>query len=886
MRVSALLRRTAVAERVMLVAIGLLVLTTSFLAGAAPRALVNGYDHAARYAMTTAPTGSTTVSVQSSIGVNRGFSPDTTQGGLDSAAARFFGMLRPPLRRVVALADYWASGPAIPLPGRPHDRLFLGLSNTANQHIRYVAGRPPGPPTPPGPPAPPGSHRGRLRVDVAMAAPSAQRLGLKVGSVLSPMGSGAISVRVSGLYEATDTANLYWSAHPFFAKSEEQVTRGGEIITYSAGLLGPEGYHAYAVQGDDPINIAWNYTADPRRVTAAQAGPIAGAVQTAKDQLASVQLMGSPVIVQSVFDTLLTTFNGQLRTGQTVLALALAGLFAVSIGVLVLACRLFIERIRSWLTAMRSRGGSLPQLAVLVGGAVAMVAVPTGVAGYVLAQRLVTGRTQTVGMLAMLAIVITAIVFPVLVTIHGHRRAGRGDRRDLTTNRPTPRRLVLEALLVLLALIGTYLLRRRGLSGTADHGVDPFLSAVPVMLGLALGLVVLRGYPYPLRLLGRMTARGRSAVSFIGIARASRQGVVVVLPMVVLLLATAIVGFSATVNSTLVRAQRLAAWQQTGAPFRVESELLDQHALDRIGRVPGVRAMVPARIIDGGSILNAGGDPIDSVSVVAIDLVAYRRLVAGSPLRVSSTATGATTALFSPTTLADLRTPGVTIDPGDGSPLAVHAPAIIKGFPSQRGGDKFVVVPYTALPPDYTTTAFVSGTHLDPAALREAAGPPASVRTEAQTYRGLSQAPLVNLVRSGFGYGAVLAALYCTIAILIALIIGARARGRTMSYLRTLGLGHRQARRLAIVELAPVVGVAAVAGWALGVLLPHIIGPAMDLSPYTGNESVTHYSLDLIDTVALAGGLVVFAAIAMLIDAAISARRRLGSVLRMGEAYE
>lgn len=407
-----------------------------------------------------------------------------------------------------------------------------------------------------------------------------------------------------------------------------------------------------------------------------------------------------------------------------------------------------------------------------------------------------------------------------------------------------------------------------------------------MLLGLALGLLVLRGYPYPLRLLGRITARGRSAVSFIGIARASRQGVVVVLPMVVLLLATAIVGFSATVDSTLTKAQRLAAWQQTGADFRIDSDLLDQHALDRLGRVPGVRTVVPARIVDGAQLVSSDGTPIDSVSVVAIDLNAYRRLVADSPLHVTSAGSRDTTVLFSPNTAAEMHTEGMMVDPGDGIPLTVRAPAVVKGFPSQHGGDKFVVVPYASVPSDYTTTAFIGGTHLDKAALVKAAGPPAILQTRAQTYHDLSQAPLVRLVRSGFGYGSVLAAGYCTLVILIALIIGARARGRTMSYLRTLGLSHRQARRLAVVELAPVIGVAAVAGWALGVILPHVIGSALDLTPYTGNEAVTHYSLDLTDTIALAGGLLVVAALGMLIDAAIGARRRLGGVLRMGEAYE
>ncbi len=49
---------------------------------------------------------------------------------------------------------------------------------------------------------------------------------------------------------------------------------------------------------------------------------------------------------------------------------------------------------------------------------------------------------------------------------------------------------------------------------------------------------------------------------------------------------------------------------------------------------------------------------------------------------------------------------------------------------------------------------------------------------------------------------------------------GRSARGRTVSYLRTLGLSRRQSRLLAFTEITPTLFAAAVAGWVLGLVLP------------------------------------------------------------------
>jgi putative ABC transport system permease protein len=139
---------------------------------------------------------------------------------------------------------------------------------------------------------------------------------------------------------------------------------------------------------------------------------------------------------------------------------------------------------------------------------------------------------------------------------------------------------------------------------------------------------------------------------------------------------------------------------------------------------------------------------------------------------------------------------------------------------------------------------------------------------------------MVDLVRTAFGYGTLIVVGYATLAVLLALIIGSSARGHVVSYLRALGLSRGQAPRLALVELGPVLLCAAVAGWVAGVLLPRLVGPAVDLRPYTGGFPVTDYTPDPLPTAALAAGLIAFGGIAIIMDTMVSTRRRLGPELR------
>lgn len=883
-----LLRRTARAQWAALLTLGLLVLLSAFLADAGPRTLAAGYDRAAHEAVAGAPYGSTDLVATADLRPVapedeplRAGLPGTSAEGLANLDAQWRASMPPTLRDTIVAADRSAATDFMGLTKGTGLELSLSYSATAGGHVRYVAGHAPG--------APERVHGGS-RFEAALPVRAAQRLGVRSGDVLTTAGQPPIHVRVTGLFTPADPANTYWTSHARYRDAEVEKLRSGQIIILGTALVGPGGYRALCAHTPLKVVLTWTYTPGAARVTASRASTLADDVQRTAESLATARVDAAGALLTTRFDHVIEDYVRRLRTARTLLSLSLAGLFAASLGVLVLVSRLLLTRMGSGLATQAARGASRTQLAGLTAALACLVALPAAAAGLALSALFVPGPAQTVSLGGACLLAVTAVALP--ATVAGRTRRGSSGRAHAS------RRAVAEGLVVVLAVAGTATLRRRGLTNGTE-GIDPFLSAVPALLALATGLVVLRLLPYPLRLAGRMLARGRSAAPFVGVARASRQDVTAVLPLVILLLAVAMIGFGGAVETSLARAQRVATYASVGGDARVDSLSMNAAMVERVRRSPGVRAAVYAQVIDGARLLSQD-DVVNELRVIGIDLAAYRRLMAGTGTRIPAwppVRPGAPVpAYFSAAAHEKARVPGLALSTDYGQRIALRDVGTVPGFPSQPDGVGFVLVPADALAratgggATGTVSIFVRGDRVDLAALRRAAAQPglddagaSTVTTYGATHDAFTQGELGRLVGRGFGTAGVLVAFYGTLAVLVILFAGAQARGRTVSYLRTLGLSRRQSRLLAFTEIAPALFAAAAAGWVLGLVLPGLLGPAIDLRPYTGGVPVTHYTPDLASTVGLAGGLLVFAGLAVLIDAMIAARRGLGGVLRIGD---
>jgi putative ABC transport system permease protein len=244
-----------------------------------------------------------------------------------------------------------------------------------------------------------------------------------------------------------------------------------------------------------------------------------------------------------------------------------------------------------------------------------------------------------------------------------------------------------------------------------------------------------------------------------------------------------------------------------------------------------------------------------------------------------------------------------------GRPYAFRVAAVRESFPGlDTTTDRFVVLPAPALPEHaagpLTADRFLVAGDAEPAALvavleaaleaarrtdtsgsdptLAAVATPVSVITRAELRAGLDRTGANDVLTFTYLVGAVGGAALALFAVGFAVLAGARPRGRALSRLRTMGLSRRQGRSLLAFELVPLVGVAALAGGLVGVVLPGLLAPALGLTQFT----VGGAALVRLDPLLVGGLLALVAAalgLAIALENMANRRLRLNEVLRLGE---
>ncbi|MFG2085125.1 MULTISPECIES: FtsX-like permease family protein [unclassified Spirillospora] len=857
--------RLARAQWAPLVALAVLTAVSALLAVVLPARVAAGYDRAAAAAVGTGAD----VRVEGTSGGDTAARLIPNMAAMTAGSLAWQDLLPASLRGVAGEPEPSVTSGRMSIAGdAPAPRLlYLSWAEGTVERIRLVAG---------GPPVnrPSGTGGEDTEIQVIVARKYADAMGYKPGDRLS-LGERdvprPVRVRISGLYEPVNAADPYWRARPSMLRATKASVGDGVQADLGTALMDVGGYTMLTRDPDRRLTYSWRF---PIRRDAVDSAAVTAMAADLDAYRSAVQ--GRPGLfscqVVTVLDGRLRGYSDRLHTARSVLGLALGGLAAVAAGVLLLAAGLLGDRLRPVLGTMRARGAALRQLAAPACGLTALAVVPSAGLGHAAGRLLDAGPPQTASVYATAVPVaaVLALSAAMLARERGGGLESTADRRDdVAAARPSRRRLVLDLLLVALAVIGAVLLRRRG--GSA--GTDPLIAAVPVLLGAALGVLVLRGYPYLLRAAGPSLRRRRGAVAFLGLARAARQNLIGTLPLVVLLIATAVAGFAATVDTGLRDGQERASWSEVGADAFIEAGPLDAPALDRIRAVRGVTGAVPVRVV---TTVTSQANPAP-MTVVGVDLDAYRELAPDVPGIPDSSGVW-----VSASASRLLGSGAVTLSRPGLAPLRVTPSGRIERFPGLDAGSAFVVVPYKLLADaeGFPSEVFVAGHDPDAEALR-AAAPGRDIRMREDVLDGMTGKPLVSVVHGTFRDGALIGGAYGLLAVLLVLVVGARARGRTVARLRALGLSRRQSRGLALVEIAPVLLCAVGAGWALGLLLPEITGPVVDLRPYTGGFAATAHVPGVPALLGLAAALLLAAAAAVAVDRAFDTRP--GTALRTGE---
>ncbi|MFY1674157.1 ABC transporter permease [Plantactinospora sp. WMMB334] len=883
--------------------LGVLGLVAALLVTGAPR-LANGYaDDGLRHDVRALPYQVRDLTFTASVYSTEGPDAAAAAGVLD----RFRTRLPGPLPSLVGQQwfagrigpkDLDVSGEAPALRGLCRPELPLRGQAGIEREMRMVQGRWPA------------STGG---VEAVLSREAAGILGLGVGTVVVLTGRGidrgSVPIRIVGLYEPIDPAAPSWDA---IRIAEVPCPDPGAGTTHRAPLLTdlPGLTGAARRLG---VTYEWRYRVDEERTTTADIPEVLAAVGASRRTPPE-----SGLVLATGLDTAVARFDAQLRAVRALLAVVQAGILATLSGLVVLAAGLAVQRRREEFTLLRARGAA----AVQVGARTLREAVgvlPVAVLAGWLLGRTLPGRPAGAEPLGVALVAAgTTLAIPLLAVLSQRRTGFVGRRQDLVRHRPSARRLTAELFVLLLAVLGVVLLHRRGLSQAS--GVDPYLVSVPVLLAVAAALLALRLVPWPLRQLGRLTARARTVVPFVGLARAGRSAPVTVGPLAVLVVAIATGVFTSVVTSTVAEARDRVTDQEVGADARIVGSYSVRETADRLGTLPGVGAVSPLAFEVGQPLRSPspnllGGRDLGQVQVLVVDGPSLARVVATSGVDVDLPPTltrpgrldGPVPALVSPEVAAAVGAGAVTEVQGRRYEFRVDR--VASGFPGVAvDSRRFVVLPWQAMPvpefqPIRPNQFLVAGDGFSVDALTatvdsaqreylagvvgqpvEEARPqtPVSVSTWPEHRRSLERSGVNALLSFAFGTGVVGATALALLAVGFAVLAEAPGRGRVLSRLRTMGLSPGQGRGLLVYELVPLLGVAVLTGGVVGAALPRLLGPALGLAGFTGGVPARIH-LDPLLAVGVLLLVVVALGMALGVESLFNRRMRLGEVLRLGE---
>jgi putative ABC transport system permease protein len=909
----------------------LLVAATSFLFAAAPRLFNRVSDEALRHAVRVTPAAQRNLALDLDSTIEPG-----AKGGVSGVSAygeQLARQLPPSLAAVISNRQLRVTSVRLYVPDPPSYETHVSLryQDGLTAATQLVSGRWPVDRGMPLRQAGPGvgadgtgdgTQAAPVILEAAFSAASAAEIGVRVGDRLAVTLDGSdllvrgtpdrivpTEIEVVGLFEPLDPSADYWDGDPDLL----QVSQHGEPdspVAYATAYVSAEMYPSLWAS-NLPFHYEWRFRIDPARLDAGQVDQL----QVDLHRLGLItgsSAAGGTVLVLTSLPAILDRYAAERDLSESVLSIAAIGPFGLAGGATAMVSILLVRRRRATLSLARGRGasGSLvlgTQLweAILVAGGAALV-------GLLIAVSLIPARESPLSPALALAVGGTAILLLVGASWPTARRSlGQLERDDPPVLRVAPRRLVIEATIVFIAVAATLLLRQRGLTVGADGSAtrfDPLLASVPVLSGLAAGIVALRLYPLPIRGLGWLAAQGRGIVPVLGLRTIGRHPAAANLPLLVLLLTAAFGAFASVVVSSVNQGQVVASYMDVGADFRIER--IGIGALEpslKPAAISGVEAVAPG-IVDRFAAFASMPNQRAFIYLEAVDPLAYQQVTAGSAADPQwpdafvaepagsglGTDANPIPALLSPglpTGTADLSTGDTFRMTVAGKPMTFRLTGRRPSFPGINERTSFAVVPF-----NWVQAAF--GNRLLPPSVMwvrapgDVAGRLAASVAEAgsarlvsryDAYAALHDAPFGAVVAAGYGLALLIAAIYMALTIIGAMVLSAAQRTRDLAYLRTLGVSAPQALALTITEHAPPILLALVPGVALGIGVAILCEPGLGLATFVGPSGDVPLVLDWPALALLIVALIGVMAAAIAAGTWLSRRARLVDALRIGE---
>ena len=700
------------------------------------------------------------------------------------------------------------------------------------------------------------------------------------------------TVVVVGLVETADPDNALWFDSPeLWTPRQRAATSAYQANTRFTVLAATDGVEAAGRFLDYPFNGFVRMTVDPNRFT----GPL---VSTVVDEAAKLRSNGqllapssaASIGVQTAIPEALADYPLLARAALAQMSVMMSALIGIAAVVLVLLSRLLVAQRAAAIALERARGASVMAItnrALLESGIVTLVG--TAIGGLV---SLVSPARDflpivVIAVVALLAAPVQTFFYARSLWTGQREPANRRDRQQRARRR-RGQRVVIELGVVALAAAALVSLRGRGLLQNRSGGIDPLLALAPLLLAVAVTIVVVRLYPYPVRAVGSVAQRGRGALGLLGAVRA--RSAIAVLPLLALTLGSALAVSGALLVTTVRDGQQHASWERVGADARVSAEV-DDADVAALREAPGVDAVSATRA-RGGVGLDFGTTGT-TLTVIAVDS-SYADVVDGLPDQPSTDAlrelaenptTGdAISIVLDPVTAGQLLSDDIAMYYGP-KYLPLHVIGTTTVAPEGYVDGPFAYVDIDAvavqMPDDYgANSVLLVGPGTDAAV----AGLPAdSVLTRSDWIEQRRDLALVSGVESTMVFTIIAVGLLAVVALVATVVSGARSRGRALSMLRTLGMSSRFGWWLALAELAPLVLAAVVGGIAAGLAVVLVLAPSLGLDVLAGGISVPPASFSPLVILGLAGAALLLLGLGTLADVLVHRRDRLSEVLRVGE---
>lgn len=809
---------------------------------------------------------------------------DELVGSSDTAIRELPDRVEEPLRSAIGDAVWLVRTPADDLDpegSRPRTRISLVVDLRWEERIRFVDGT--------APTAWTGSESSsdpQPPVEVALSAPAAEELGLGVGDELADAGR---VLRIAGLYLPRDPGDPYWAHTGDLAEAYVEREPGVAPVVGVGAYVAPETLARLPLAfGNGPLTV-W-LPVDPARLAFADIPVLSPQARNAPT-VASGLPFGGTVGLHSGLADELDRVAQRMSSLSGLLALCVSGLAGVLVAVLALAIRALLDRHATALRLAAARGASPLQLRLAMLGFGALVCLPPATVGVLVAALVAPARVDAAGWAAPAVVAAVPIaLFGLLVS-----PSPLATRRDLTVRGGGRVRLTAELALGALSIVVLVLLSRRGLAGPSTAvGIDPLLSAAPLLLAVTASVVVLRLYPFPLGVVRRALRRGGGAVGMLGAARAERDPALGHVPALALIVGVAVVVSAAVLASTVRHGLETAARETVGADIQVSAPDLGDDVLSAIRGVPGVDAAVPL-VIAPGIPFRTGVDD-GGVLLVVADTAALHGLRPDVP--ELPTASGAAVPVLASDDWAEqLAGDSLGIGDADVTVAGVVARQALPGaakhwlLVDERDVSRLGVdVPG----PGRVLISLAAGADAaDVAAeVREAVAdrqtidldiPGVVVVRDVETTVEASRTPVIASIETGLLGVAGAALLLTMLAVALATAGAAAGRNRLLGVLRVLGMSRRQVRGVLAWELGPLALASVVAGTGLGLVLPVVVTSALDLRPFLGGREQPGVAVDPGLLLAAIGAFVVVVLISGAVAVVLGRRLAPAGAIKMGE---